>query len=157
MSAEVRVAGDADLARCYEIRRSVFIDEQRVSREEEFDGLDASCIHFIAQIDGRPVGTARLRPNPDGASGCAKAQRVAVLRDSRRLGVGADLMRALEDESRRLGLSQVILHAQTDAIPFYESIGYRAEGDEFFEADIPHRLMRKRLTQARADVPDAGR
>ena len=68
-----------------------------------------------------------------------------MLASSRRAGVGAALMHAIEAEARRLGLPEIVLHAQTAAVSFYESIGYRAEGEEFLEADIPHRFMRKRL------------
>ena len=142
-------ASGAELATCFEIRRIVFVEEQGVSREEEFDDLDATCVHFLARRDGEAVGTARLHPQSD----VGKAQRVAVLARARRGGVGAELMLAIETEAHRLGLSQVVLHAQTSAIPFYESIGYRAEGEEFVEADIPHRFMRKILAP---HSPDSG-
>ena len=92
MKREVRRARTDELSTCYQIRRIVFIDEQGVSREEEFDGLDETCVHFLASLDGRPVGTARLHPLNDRA----KAQRVAVLADARRSGVGALLMEAIE-------------------------------------------------------------
>jgi len=131
----------AQLAACFEIRRIVFVEEQGVSPEEEFDDLDAACVHFIARRDGEAVGTARLHPQPE----VGKAQRVAVLAQARRSGVGAELMRAIESEAVDRGLRQIVLHAQTSAIPFYRSIGYQAEGEEFIEADIAHRFMRKTL------------
>lgn len=139
MRTEVARATDAELDTCHAIRRTVFVDEQGVSHEEEWDDLDGECVHFIARVGGRPVGTARLYP----LGAAAKAQRVAVLAEARRHGVGAALMRALETEAARRGCAAVVLHAQTVAIPFYEAIGYAAEGPEFLEAEIPHRLMHK--------------
>lgn len=153
MNTEVHVvdrsaASQAELAICFEIRRIVFVEEQGVSREEEFDDLDAACVHFLARRDGEAVGTARLHPQSDAG----KAQRVAVLAPARRCGVGAELMLAIETEAYKRGLDQVVLHAQTSAIPFYESIGYRAEGEVFVEADIPHRFMRKPLAPRHRDA-----
>jgi predicted GNAT family N-acyltransferase len=144
MTTEVTRASAAELERCFEIRRIVFVDEQGVSREDEFDDLDAHCVHFIAHLDERAVGTARLLVSGD----TAKAQRVAVLADARRHRIGAKLMAALESEAGARGLTGIVLHAQTVAIPFYEAIGYDAEGPVFLEADIPHRLMRKRISPA---------
>lgn len=141
MSVCVRLAPQSDLEACFEIRRVVFVHEQGVSRDEEFDELDDVCVHFIARFDGRPVGTARLRVLESEG----KAQRVAVLEEARRSGIGAALMRALEAEASRRGLARIVLHAQTSAMSFYEALGYVAEGDEFMEADIPHFLMRKPL------------
>ena len=145
MTIRIDRATDEALEACYEIRRRVFVDEQGISREEEFDALDPVCIHFLARRDGEPVGTARLHISPNGA----KAQRVAVLARARRDGVGRDLMLALEAEAKKRGLDSVALHAQQSALAFYETIGYRAEGDAFMEADIPHRFMRKHF-QARS-------
>ena len=145
MITHVQRATGSELEACFEIRSIVFVDEQGVSRKEEFDDLDDACVHFIARRDGRPVGTARLRV----LASEGKAQRVAVLKEARGNGIGAALMHALEAEAWRRGLSQVVLHAQISALSFYEAIGYTAEGAEFMEADIPHRLMRKRPPQPR--------
>jgi predicted GNAT family N-acyltransferase len=128
-------------AACLEIRRRVFVVEQRVPREEDEDGLDDEALHFLASTDGRAVGAARLWLG----DGVAKAQRVAVLPDVRRGGVGRALMRALEAEARQRGFAEVVLDAQVPAIPFYERLGYVAEGDVFVEAGIPHRRMRRSL------------
>lgn len=143
MTREVRRARDADLPECFAIRRVVFVEEQGVSRAEEFDGLDERCVHFVARRDGSAIGTARMLAVGDEA----KAQRVAVLERARRDGVGGELMRAIETEAAERGLRGVVLHAQTSAIPFYEAIGYVAEGEVFLEADIAHRVMRKPLAQ----------
>ncbi|MBL6974689.1 MAG: GNAT family N-acetyltransferase [Deltaproteobacteria bacterium] len=137
-----RVEGDKDLARCRAIRREVFIDEQGVSEEEEWDGLDGECTHFLALAGTRPVGTARLRVTPESE---ARAQRVAVLKTRRGRNIGRHLMDAMEQVAREAGHTELVLEGQVQAIPFYEKIGYRAEGAEFLDAGIPHRLMRKAL------------
>ena len=68
-------ASPAELAECHRIRRIVFIEEQKVPKDLEVDGLDLACVHFLADSDGRPAGTARLRITDDHH---AKAERVAV-------------------------------------------------------------------------------
>jgi len=137
---DVRVAGPDELAQCFAIRREVFVDEQRVPLHEEMDAHDASSTHFLALLDGEPVGTARLRTLPDGTP---KAERVAVRKAWRRHGIGRALMRALE---RAAGAPHITLNAQLTALAFYERLGYRAEGPVFDEAGIPHRTMRKTLS-----------
>lgn len=127
---------------CHRIRREVFIDEQAVPEADEVDGRDPQCDHFLAFLEGAPVGTARLRITEDGH---AKAERVAVLRPFRRHGVGAALMSALEDRARALGHQEVVLSAQVEAIPFYLARGYEAYGPEFMDAGIPHRKMHLHL------------
>lgn len=124
-----------------EIRRIVFIEEQRVPQEEEWDGRDPECRHFLALHDGRPVGTARLLP--DGHIG-----RVAVLGEGRGLGIGAALMRAAIAAARREGHAAVELAAQTHALPFYARLGFEAFGPEFLDAGIPHRNMRLLLADS---------
>jgi predicted GNAT family N-acyltransferase len=122
-----------------EIRRIVFIEEQRVPREEEWDGRDAECRHFLARRGGRALGTARLLP--DGHIG-----RVAVLGECRGQGIGAALMRAAIAAARREGHPEVALAAQNHALAFYENLGFEAFGPEFTEAGIAHRNMRLTLS-----------
>lgn len=121
-----------------EIRRLVFIEEQRVPKEEEWDGRDPECRHFLALYDDLPLGTARLLPD-------AHIGRVAVLARARGLGIGAALMRAAIEAARRDGHASVELAAQTHALAFYEHLGFVACGDEFLDAGIPHRNMRLAL------------
>lgn len=117
-----------------EIRRAVFIDEQNVPPEEEWDGLDPKCQHFLAMLDGQPVGTARLLP--DGHIG-----RVAVLAGARGTGIGALLMRSAIEAARHAGHAQAALSSQVHALAFYQRLGFVAHGDEFLDAGIPHREM----------------
>lgn len=144
--ASISIVSNAqDLQRCFAIRRAVFVQEQNVPEEEEWDGRDAECTHFLAFSDAtvpEPVGTARLCEYEDGS---AKIQRVAVLSHARRAGVGRLLMTAVEQEAVRRGFDAVHLSAQTTSIPFYERLGYLAFGDVFDDAGIPHRNMEKKV------------
>ena len=139
-SVDVQRARADDMPLCMEIRRKVFIEEQGVPEAEELDDLDAHCLFWIARISGRPVGTARMRT----LAGDAKVERVAVLPEARRCGVGRALMAAVEDWALSRGLDAVALNAQESAIPFYRTLGYAISGEPFEEAGIPHRAMRKR-------------
>lgn len=124
-----------------EIRREVFIDEQGVPAELEWDGLDPTACHWLALVDSQPVGTVRLLH--DGHIG-----RMAVRRPWRRQGVGRALMTAVLDRGRS-SQHQLFLHAQVDAIPFYQRLGFAAEGPVFQDAGIPHRTMRITLGSRR--------
>lgn len=143
----VRVAiSPEDRAACLAIRRTVFVEEQRVPEEEELDAHEDEATHFVAVDDGsesvRAVGTARLWVSPEGL---AKAQRVAVLADVRGRGFGVALMAALEAEARRRGHETLHLSAQVNALPFYERLGFEAFGEHFWDAGILHRKMQKPL------------
>ncbi|VCU70886.1 putative N-acetyltransferase YjcF [Pigmentiphaga humi] len=121
------------------IRQAVFVDEQSVPLELEYDDADAVSLHVVAYDGrGRPVGTGRLLP--DGHVG-----RMAVHRHARGLGVGGAVLDALIEQARQRGHTQLLLHAQTRAQAFYETRGFHAEGDEFLEAGIVHVLMVRAL------------
>jgi ElaA protein len=126
-----------DLPTCWALRRSVFIEEQAVPEELEVDGLDGEALHVLATLDDRPVGTARVLLKGD----TGKIGRVCVLRDERGQGIGAALIRAAVEELRRRGLRTARLGSQTHAIPFYEGLGFLAEGPIYDDAGIPHRDM----------------
>lgn len=121
------------------IREHVFVHEQRVDPALEWDGHDAACLHALAAIgDGEPVATGRLQP--DGKIG-----RMAVLREWRGRGLGRAILDQLLEAAAGAGLEEVHLHAQTHALAFYERAGFVAEGEEFDEAGIPHRCMRRAI------------
>ena len=121
------------------IRETVFIREQAVPLELEWDGLDPSCAHVLAWNDhGEAIGTARMQEN--GTIG-----RMAVLKDWRGRGVGRALLQTLLDLAAKQGLTRVALSAQTHAVGFYERAGFRAIGQPFMDAGIPHRKMVKDL------------
>jgi len=133
-------------AQAMDVRVTVFVLEQLVPEDEELDAWDASAHHFLAlyhtPLMQSAVGAARLVVLEDGTG---KIGRVAVLPAHRRRGVGRLLMIAVEAHARRLGLERAKLDAQLHAIPFYEELGYAAEGPVFLDANIEHRLMRKNL------------
>ncbi|GAA3746251.1 hypothetical protein GCM10023082_48450 [Streptomyces tremellae] len=101
--------------------------------------------------DGTPLGTGRLLHGPGAADVTGGDPRVgalgrlAVRSAARGLGIGAALVRGIEDAARAAGLGAVDLHAQTHALGFYERLGYTAYGEEFLDAGIPHRSMRREL------------
>ncbi len=117
------------------VREQVFVVEQKVPLDLEWDGLDQEAIHLLARdTQGAPIGTARLLP--DGQIG-----RMAVLPSWRRKGVGrALLLGLLELAAQRPGQAP-FLNAQTSALSFYRNLGFRPRGGVFMEAGIPHRRM----------------
>ncbi|MGE7990086.1 GNAT family N-acetyltransferase [Pseudomonas sp. NPDC089554] len=120
-----------DHADIHRIRSAVFVAEQHVPPELEFDAEDPTAVHFLALEGEYPVGTARLLP--DGTIG-----RVSVLKDWRGLNVGDALMRAVILEAQHRDLKQQRLSAQVHATPFYERLGFRVVSEEFLEAGIAH-------------------
>jgi predicted GNAT family N-acyltransferase len=149
----VRVAEDlADREACFSLRKEVFVAEQGVPEEIEYDAYDAVAVHVLAvREDGLPLGTGRLLHGgaalgkTGGDASVGSLGRLAVSRAARGLGVGAALVRAIEAAARARGLAAVDLHAQTQALGFYERLGYVAYGPEFPDAGIPHRAMRRVL------------
>jgi predicted GNAT family N-acyltransferase len=149
----VRVAEDtADREACFAVRKEVFVGEQGVPEDIEYDAYDDGALHVLAvREDGAPLGTGRLlygeaaAAKTDGDLTVGSLGRLAVTREARGLGVGAALVRAIEDAAHARGLAAVDLHAQTHALGFYERLGYVAYGAEFPDAGIPHRAMRKAL------------
>lgn len=149
----VRVADDpGDREACFAVRKEVFVVEQGVPQEIEYDVHDADAVHVLAvREDGLPLGTGRLlygeaaAAKTDGDLTVGSLGRLAVTQEARGLGVGAALVRAIEDAARARGLAAVDLHAQTHALGFYERLGYVAYGPEFPDAGMPHRAMRRAL------------
>ncbi|MCU0841918.1 MAG: GNAT family N-acetyltransferase [Thiobacillaceae bacterium] len=128
----------ADGAAIARVREAVFIREQGVPEALEWETIDALCEWFAAWLDGGIVGIARLAPDH-------RIGRMAVLPEWRGRGIGSALLEAVLDRAEEKGLRQVTLHAQSHAVPFYGRFGFRPVGDEFLEADIPHRLMTRKI------------
>lgn len=131
------VIGDWDSLRehAQKLRVEVFVVEQEVPLELEWDEGDEISIHAVAyDAEGQPIATGRLLP--DGHIG-----RMAVRKSARGLGIGGQVLQALLAEASRLGYGRLKLHAQTHAVDFYRKHGFIVEGDEFIEAGIPHRMM----------------
>ena len=143
---EVRVASTEDeLEDAFAVRKTVFVDEQDVDEElewDEYDEPDSEAVHFVGYRDGEPVGAARLR---EAEPGVGKVERVAVLKSARGEGWGRRLMEALEIEAENRGFDKLVLHGQTSAEGFYHGLDYETTSDVFDEAGIPHVKMAKEL------------
>jgi ElaA protein len=133
-----RATTDAAQAACFAVRRAVFIEEQGIPEAEEWDAHDATCTHFLAADDAGPLATARLMTH----GSAAKIGRVAVMPRARGTGLGAALMRHVLEDARRRGHPTAVLEAQVDVIPFYERLGFVAEGPVYDDGSgILHRWM----------------
>jgi predicted GNAT family N-acyltransferase len=126
----------ADFASIRRVREMVFIDEQRVPRELEFDDRDPSCLHVLVFDGDLAVGTGRLDLDYGG-----KVGRVAVVATHRRGGVGTAVMERLHAIARERKHARLWCHAQLTAVPFYERLGYVSSGPVFDEAGIDHVRM----------------
>ena len=116
------------------IRDRVFIQEQAVPRHIEVDGKDSECIHFLIFNESVPIGTARIKM--DG-----KIERVSILKNHRRKGLGYQLMKFIINNAQEKGLERIYLHSQMDSIEFYKSLKFIQKGEAFKEAGIDHVLM----------------
>jgi predicted GNAT family N-acyltransferase len=128
-----------DLPSIHEVRRQVFIVEQDIPAQLEWDGQDTACHHVLA-TDPRQaaIGTGRLDPR-------GRIGRMAVLPIWRSLGVGRDLLAALLTLARAQGHREVVVHAQCAVAGFYRKAGFREQGQPFTEAGIEHQKMIKTL------------
>jgi predicted GNAT family N-acyltransferase len=121
------------------VREAVFIREQGVSAELEWDGLDEDSHHVLALSNaGQAIGCGRILPN-------AHIGRIAVVHDWRGKKVGTAIIEALLAYASSRGYPEVELNAQVQVLPFYQRFGFVAEGDEFLDANIPHRKLRLKL------------
>ncbi|MEN9345545.1 MAG: hypothetical protein RLZZ60_1014 [Bacteroidota bacterium] len=137
----VKIKTLAERQAAFEIRQRVFVVEQAVDASEEYDDDDERCTHFIAYSQGHACGTARWRFKDKGI---IKLERFAVDKAYRNKGVGAALVQAVLAD---LPYAQkVMMHAQIQAVPFYEKQGFETYGPQFEEAGIQHFAMQlKRL------------
>jgi predicted GNAT family N-acyltransferase len=141
----------ADFKDLRSVREPVFVEEQKVPLEVEWDALDPRCHHVIARdAQHRPIGTGRLTPEH-------KIGRMAVLPEWRGRGVGEALLMALIEQARHDGLREVTLNAQADAIGFYEKFGFVPYGDRYEEVGIEHQAMRLLLPPLPPDERSAAR
>jgi predicted GNAT family N-acyltransferase len=122
-----------------DIRRRVFVEEQGVPLELEWDGLDETAEHVLAEEHGTAVGCARLLS--DG-----KVGRMAILPEARGRGIGHRMLRAILEHLQADGVSEARLSAQTHAIPFYEKCGFTVCSEVYDDAGIPHRDMKLKLS-----------
>lgn len=136
----IRIArweADASLLRI--VRTVVFIQEQQVPAELEWDEFDRTSTHVLAcDAQGEPIGTARFLPS--GHIG-----RMAVMKEWRKQGVGSAILQKALEEMISLGMHNAVLNAQVAAVDFYRKFGFQVYGNEFMDAGIPHVKMSLQL------------
>ena len=138
MVASKRITEEQELEAAFDIRQKVFVVEQQVAPEEEYDEFDKTAHHYLASFDGKPCGTARWRPTENGV----KLERFAVLEPYRNKAVGSSILqKVLTDVNAAEPNKTIYLHAQLKAVPFYERHGFSKVGDIFTECDIQHYKM----------------
>ncbi|MDT0123092.1 GNAT family N-acetyltransferase [Paenibacillus sp. RRE4] len=128
----------------FQIREEVFVKEQNVPLEDEFDDydhLDGQCEHILVYFNELPAGTGRIIIR----DGVGKLDRICILKPYRRYGLGKLIVTSLEEIAENKGISKVKLHGQTHAEAFYHKLGYQTTSDVFMEDGIPHYLMVKDL------------
>ncbi|MEY3984153.1 MAG: hypothetical protein RL160_1712 [Bacteroidota bacterium] len=136
MNTEViRAVKEHELNQAFSIRRKVFVEEQQVSEDEEYDEFEVSSRHYLVLVEGKAAGTARWRETTNGY----KLERFAVLPDYRKMGVGTILLKALLHDVPKN--RTVYLHAQVPAMNLYQRQGFQAVGELFYECNIPHYKM----------------
>ena len=113
------------------VREKVFIDEQNIAADDEWDELDAVSTHFVVRDDEQVIATARLLQNDS-------IGRVAVLKSHRGLGVGYELMAFIIDYAKQTQRQNLKLSAQVHAISFYQRLGFKQQGSEYLDCGIPH-------------------
>ena len=124
------------------IRKEVFIIEQQVPINEEFDDLDKTAIQFVVYDNELAVGAARFRT----VAHKGKVERVCVLKSYRKKGVGKLLMDTIEHFASKQGdITTLVLSAQLTALSFYQKLGYQGYGDIYLDANIKHQAMDKPL------------
>lgn len=122
------------------VRIAVFVEEQKLDRDTEFDEVDLKATHAVVYSEGIPIATGRIDLDQDGRVG-----RVAVISEHRRRGAGSLVMTALEEHARESGACRLWFHAQISAVAFYESLGFEVAGEHFLEEGIAHTAMQKTL------------
>ena len=117
------------------IREQVFIQEQQIAVEDEWDAEDAVSVHFVVYDQDQPIATARLLKNNS-------VGRVAVLKSHRGVGIGKLLMQQIIQQAKHEQREFLKLSSQVHAIQFYAGLGFKVEGEQYLDCGIPHIDMR---------------
>ena len=120
----------------FSIRRKVFVEEQNVDPEEEYDEFEDACTHYLLYYDGKPVATARWQVTQKGI----KPGRFAMLKEYRGKGIGSELLKRIMNDIIPLN-KPIYLNSQVKAVNYYKRFGFVKKGDIFLEANIEHYLM----------------
>lgn len=138
----IEITTKVELHECFDIRRRVFIEEQNIPEAEEWDDKDLMADHFLAYVEGQPVGTARAYSDGDAM----RIGRIAVLPEGRGKGLGRDILLMVLNHATAKGFDQAVLDAQTHALAFYEGLGFVAVGAEFDDGSgIMHKRMHRMI------------
>ena len=132
-----------DLEKALKIRREVFVEEHNVPENielDEFDILEASCMHFLALCDNKPIGTLRANLT---IKDTVKIQRFCLLPEHRKSGFGKQLLEFAEEVLLKQGYKYFFLEAKFSVHPFYEKCGYKKAIAIFYEVGVPHVKMEK--------------
>ncbi len=125
----------------FSVRKKVFVEEQAVPENEEYDDYEDSACHFcLLDSSGKVIGTARYRTTTDGL----KLERFAILKEYRSQGAGTILLKAVLSDIKakpEFWQKKIYLHAQLTARNFYFRAGFIGVGDNFFECEIEHQKM----------------
>ncbi|PKG22894.1 GNAT family N-acetyltransferase [Niallia nealsonii] len=145
MTLSIKITNEEELNKAFHIRKTVFVKEQGVALEDEFDQFDIlseDCEHILVFHKENPVGTGRLR----AVDGFAKLERICILEPYRKFGLGKVIIQSLEEIAAEKGLIKTKLHGQIQAEGFYQKLGYKRASSAFMEDGIPHVLMVKELS-----------
>ncbi|MEJ2004165.1 MAG: GNAT family N-acetyltransferase [Cyclobacteriaceae bacterium] len=138
------VQSRAQLRQAFAVREKVYIEEQQIDREDEFDEFEPVSRHFIALSGDQAIGAARWRYTDEGV----KLERFAVLPEFRKRGIASELVRSvIEDIRKHAGFNgqKLYLNAQLSAMPLYAKFGFLPAGNRFLECDIEHQRMELKL------------
>ena len=138
------ITNEEQLKIAFDIRKEVFVKEQGVPLQDEFDEFDQlgdRCGHILVYYNEQAVGTGRLRIVEE----YGKLERICLLEEYRKLGLGKVIVQALEEIAKEKGIKKVKLHGQTHAEGFYHNLGYETASEIFMEDGIPHVLMTKQF------------
>lgn len=131
-----RVESDADFNHVFDIRTQVFVEEQEISQEDEYDGFDHLSNHYLAFYEGAPAGTSRWRMT---STGRIRMERFSVKDAFRGKGIGKALLFGMLNDAPKG--KEIYLHAQEFLAPYYEKMGFKTRGEAFEEVGIMHREM----------------
>ncbi|MGG3177923.1 GNAT family N-acetyltransferase [Priestia megaterium] len=136
------VTTEKQLEKVFEIWHEVFVNEQNVSAEVVLDGLEGQSTHFLLYKEGIEIGAGRIRV----IEGVGKIERICILSSYRKGGSGKSLIQGIENFAREKSIDKLKLHAQIQAVSFYERLGYATVSNVFTEANILHVVMVKTLS-----------
>lgn len=137
----IEAKDEKELEKVYEVRKKVFVTEQKVPLDIEIDAYEDKAHHFLGTEDDQAISASRLRIVED----YGKLERICVLASFRGKSLGKQMIAYLEAFLIENNIFKSKLNAQSHAIEFYEKLGYEVISDEFMDAGIPHKTMIKHL------------